>query len=435
MRIVFATYGTFGDVNPLIGIGSELLRRGHTVILAAPEMFRSQAESSGLLFRPVRPEQRPDDSAMIAMIYDRKRGTERGLREFLFPALRDSYDDLLRVVGEEGGADLFVSSELAYAGPLVAEITGVPWASYVLAPFSFFSGYDPPVLPPYPLLSLALARVPGAAHMLRPFARVITRSWCAPVYALRRELGLPRGPSPLFDAKHAPGLVLALFSPLLGAPQADWPANTRQCGFVFYDRDAEHAALPQDLAAFLDAGPPPLVFTLGSAAVLDPGEFWAQSAEAARLLGMRAVLLTGKHADTPPDSSELCHAGYAPYSLLFPRAAVIIHQGGVGTTAQALKASKPMLVMPYSHDQPDNARRMQRLGVARVLPRERYTAGKAAYLIRQLLNDRTCAARAAEAAARMSSEDGLPAACDALEAAARRLSSLRKHTKTAIQNL
>ncbi len=422
MRIVFATYGTFGDVNPLIGIGSELLRRGHTVVLAAPEMFRKQAASGGLQFAPVRPEQDPQDAAMIALVYDRKRGTERGLRKFLFPALRASYQDLLAVVRHEQ-ADLFVSSELAYAGPMVAEITGVRWASYVLAPFSFFSGYDPPVLSPYPALSQMMATVPGTGHLLRPFARVITRSWCEPVFSLRRELGLPRGPSPLFDAKHAPALVLALFSPLLGAPQPDWPPNTRQCGFVFYDRDAEHSTLLPELQAFLDAGSPPLVFTLGSAAVLDPRDFWIESARAARLLGRRAVLLTGKHGEIPePEggrTAEICQAGYAPYSLLFPRAAAVVHQGGVGTTAQALKAGKPMLVMPYSHDQPDNARRMARLGVARVLPRERYTGDRAARALELLLRSPEYAQRARAAAEQMRGENGLHSACDALEAAAR----------------
>ena len=418
MRIVFATFGTFGDVNPLIGIGSELVRRGHAVALAAPEMFRQQAASGGLEFAPVRPEQRADDTAMIAMIYDRKHGTERGLREFLFPALRHSYDDLLRAVEAEGGADLLVTGELAYAGPLVAERTGIAWASYALAPFSFFSAWDPPVLSPYPRLSRLLAGVPGAGRLLRPFARAVTRSWCAPVYQLRRELGLAPGANPLFDAKHAPALVLALFSPLLGAPQPDWPPNTRQSGFVFYDRDAEHAALPAEVAAFLDAGPPPLVFTLGSAAVMDPGDFWRQSAEAARLLGMRAVLLTGKHADTPPDTAELCHAGYAPYSLLFPRAAAVVHQGGVGTTAQALRAGKPMLIMPFSHDQPDNALRMERLGVARVLPRERYTAVRAARALRSLLQRPGYRVKARGAAEKLAEEQGIAAACDALEAAA-----------------
>ncbi len=415
MRLVFATFGTFGDVNPLIGLGSELIRRGHTVTLAAPEMFRRQAAAGGLAFRPVRPEQDPEDAAMIAMVYDRKHGTERGLREFLFPALRDSYNDLLAVVEADGGADLFVTSELAYAGPLVAEVTGVPWASYVLAPFSFFSGYDPPVLAPYPMLSQVLSRVPAFGHLLRPFARAITRSWCKPVYTLREELDLSRGTSPLFDAKHSPSLVLALFSPLLGSPQPDWPPNVKQCGFVFYDRDAEHATLPPELEAFLRTGDAPIVFTLGSAAVLDPGDFWKQSREAAKLLNRRAVLLTGKHADTPPDSPEVCHAGYAPYSLLFPRAAAIVHQGGVGTTAQAMRAGKPMLVMPYSHDQPDNARRMERLRVAQILPRERYTAARAAAALRALLDDSGADMRAGQSATQIAQENGTRVACDALE--------------------
>ena len=424
MRIVFATFGTFGDVNPLVALGGELTRRGHSVVLAAPEMFRSQARAGGLGFAPIRPEQQADDAAMIAMIYDRKRGTERGLREFLFPALRQSYEDLLAAVEADGGADLLVTGELAYAGPLVAERTGMAWASYVLAPFSFFSAWDPPVLPPHPRVSRLLATVPGAGHLLRPFARVVTRSWCAPVYELRRELGLARGRSPLFDAKHAPALVLALFSPLLGKPQPDWPANTRQPGFIFYDRDAEHPTLPRELAVFLEAGPPPLVFTLGSAAVMDPGDFWAQSTEAARKLGRRAVLLTGKHADAYANTSfgspDLCHAGYAPYSLLFPRAAAIVHQGGVGTTAQALRAGRPMLVMPFSHDQPDNALRMRRLGVARVLPREGYTASRAARSLERLLGEPIYSERAAAARERMAGENGLRAACDALEAVQRK---------------
>ena len=153
MRIVFSTYGTFGDVNPLIALSLELKRRGHRPVLAVPEMFRPKIEPLGIGFAPVRPEQDPNDTRLIAMIYDIKHGTETGLRKFLFPALRESYTDLLAAVEAEGGADLLVTGELAYAGPIVAEKTGVPWASYVLAPFSFFSGYDPPVLPPYPMLA------------------------------------------------------------------------------------------------------------------------------------------------------------------------------------------------------------------------------------------------------------------------------------------
>jgi rhamnosyltransferase subunit B len=418
MRIVFATFGTFGDVNPLMGLGAELQQRGHTVVLAAPEMFRRQAVGAGLGFTPVRPDQDPDNAALAAMIYDRKRGTERGLREFLFPALRASYDDLLAAVQAEGGAELLLSSELAYAAPMVAESTGVHWASYVLAPFSFFSAYDPPVLPPYPKLSRLLADIPLAGHLLRPFARAVTRSWCKPVDALRNELGLGDGGSPLFEGKHAPALVLALFSELLGAPKPDWPPQTRQCGFIFYDRNAGHATLSPELETFLAAGAPPLGFTLGSAAVLDPGEFFRQSAEAAKRLGQRAVLLTGRSTAEFEDNSLVCCAEYAPYSLLFPRAKAIVHQGGVGTTAQALLAGKPMLVMPYSHDQLDNARRAQRLGVARVLPREDYSAARAADELKRLFVSTQYPDKAKAAGARMRREDGLAAASDALEALA-----------------
>src|SRR5579875_1271597 len=153
MRIVLSTFGTFGDVNPLIGLSLELKRRGHTPVLAVPEMFREKIEPLGIEFARVRPDQDPKDKRLVAMIYDIKHGTERGLREFLFPSIRESYEDLLAAVKDKGGADLLVAGELAYAAPIVAEKTGVPWAIYVLAPSSYFSAYDPPVLPPYPLLA------------------------------------------------------------------------------------------------------------------------------------------------------------------------------------------------------------------------------------------------------------------------------------------
>jgi rhamnosyltransferase subunit B len=418
MRIVFTTFGTLGDANPLIALALEMRRRGNDPVLAVPEMFRSRIEPLGIGFHRIRPDQDPHDSRLIAMIYDIKKGTERGLREFLFPAIRDSYEDLLAAVMADGGADLLVSGELAYAGPIVAEVTGVPWASYVLAPFSFFSAHDPPVLPPYPTLAKLQTLVPGMGHLIARFARFVTREWSEPIYDLREELGLPPGDDPIFDAKFSNDLVLALFSSVIGEPQPDWPASTRTTGSLFYDGDAGKMDLAPELEAFLQAGPPPLVFTLGSAAVLDAGDFYEQSALAAEQLDERAVLLVGNDprnlpAHRVPDS--ICIAEYAPYSRLFPRASLIIHQGGVGTTAQVLRAGKPMLVMPYSHDQPDNARRVRRLGVAKVIQRHRYRADTAANLIREMLAEPKYRERAAVIGAQVRAENGLREAGDALE--------------------
>jgi rhamnosyltransferase subunit B len=419
MRIVFSTYGTFGDVNPLIALSLELKRRGHTPVLAVPEMFRPKIEPLGIGFARVRPDQDPNDTRLIAMIYDIKHGTETGLRKFLFPALRESYDDLLAAVEADGGADLLVTGELAYAGPMVAEKTGIPWASYVLAPFSFFSAYDPPVLPPYPTLARVQEMVPAFGHVVARVARLVTRKWPEPVYALRRELGLPPGKDPIFDAKHSQSLVLALYSSVMGAPQPDWLRSAKITGFAFYDGTGDEGRLPPELAAFLESGLPPLVFTLGSAAVMHAGDFYEQSAEAAELLGQRAVLLIGADDRNLPKRrlpDTICVTRYAPYSQIFPRASVIIHQAGIGTTAQALRAGRPMLVMPYSHDQPDNARRVRRLGVAEVLGRKQYRAKDAARLIWQLLSDNAYAARATAVAAKIAAEDGAVAVCDALEA-------------------
>jgi UDP:flavonoid glycosyltransferase YjiC (YdhE family) len=255
------------------------------------------------------------------------------------------------------------------------------------------------------------------------FARFVTRKWPEPVYALRRELGLPRGKDPIFDAKHSESLVLALYSSVMGKPQPDWPRSAKITGFAFYDGTGDEGRLPPELTAFLEAGPAPLVFTLGSAAVMHAGDFYEQSAEAAEILGQRAVLLIGADDRNLPKRKlpdTICVARYAPYSKIFLRASVIIHQAGIGTTAQALRAGRPMLVMPYGHDQPDNARRVRRLGVAEVLGRKRYNAKPAAQLIWQLLSDNAYSSCASAVAAKIAAENGAVAACDALEAMPKR---------------
>ncbi len=128
-----------------------------------------------------------------------------------------------------------------------------------------------------------------------------------------------------------------------------------------------------------------MVFTLGSAAVLTAGNFYESSANAAMQLGIRAVLLIGADPRNRPQTTlpeSICVAEYAPYSALFNRAALVVHQGGVGTTAQCLRAGKPMLIMPFSHDQPDNGRRMRRLQVAQVIARGSYTPQRVARRLR-----------------------------------------------------
>jgi rhamnosyltransferase subunit B len=412
-RVVLTTFGSFGDLHPYLAIALALQARGHQVTLATSAVYRAKVEALGIAFHSLRPDIQPD-SDLVRRIMNLHRGPEVVIRELFLPALRDMYEDLLPAARE---ADLLVSHPLAFATRLAAETQGVRWASAVLAPLSFFSAYDPPVLPPAAWLA-ALRPLGLAFHWpLLRLMRWALRYWSLPYRQFRADLGLPPAPDPIFEGQHAPGLVLALFSEVMGRPQPDWPPHTCVTGFPFFDHDGE-PGLPEGLAQFLDAGPPPLVFTLGTSGVLDPGGFYQESAAAARLLNRRAVLLVGRVPGVQPPGAlpeGVAAFDYAPFSELFPRAAAVVHQGGVGTTGQALRAGKPMLVAPFAHDQPDNADRVRRLGVARILTRARYTAARAAAALRPLLEDPGYAARAAEVGGRVRAENGAAAACDALE--------------------
>jgi UDP:flavonoid glycosyltransferase YjiC (YdhE family) len=194
--------------------------------------------------------------------------------------------------------------------------------------------------------------------------------------------------------------------------------NTRATGFVSYDKKGEGFGAASDgteLERFLAAGAAPVVFTLGSSAVMAAGRFFEESVKAVTKLGMRAVLLVGK-TEKPPrvESDSIYVTDYAPYSELLPRAAATVHQGGIGTVAQALKAGRPTIVVPWAHDQPDNAARCRRLGLARTVRRDNYKWEVAARELDRLLGDARYASRAREMADRLAEEDGVSAACSAL---------------------
>jgi rhamnosyltransferase subunit B len=416
-RIVLTTFGSLGDLHPYIAIALGLEARGHEAILATSGFYRGKVEALGIGFRAVRPDM-PDldaDPGLMRRIMDRRLGSECVIRELIMPALRQSYEDTLVAAD---GADLLVSHTLTFTTPLVAEKKGIPWASTMLQPLGFLSVHDPPVLPLVPFLAKLRFLGPVFHRLLFSLGKRRVRPWCEPWHRLRAEVGLPpTAEQPLFEGQHAPSLVLALFSRVFAARQADWPRQTTLTGFPFYDQDGE-AGLPPELARFLDDGPPPLVFTLGSSAVMDAGAFYEHSTAAARLLGRRAVLLVGKETCNRPARlpDGIVAFDYAPYSELFPRAAAIVHQGGIGTTAQALRSGRPMLVMPYAHDQPDNAERLARLGIARTVSRHRYSPSRGAAELRQLLANPAYSKRAAAIGEKVRQEDGVRAACDALEA-------------------
>ncbi len=412
MHILFASLGSLGDLHPVMGMAVELKRRGHRVRIASTPFYREKVEGLGLEFSPVRPAWDPTDTSLIAQCQDMRRGTEILLRRLVLPHLRDTYDDLLAAAD---GIDIMIAGELLYAAPLVAEKLRLKWASAILSPCTFFSSYDPPVLPNVPELQYLRWAGPGFHHALQRMSARAIHHWWKPVRELRSQEGLGPGKNPLLADKYSPHLVLALFSRQLAKPQPDWPANTLQTGFVFHDQSNAAEALSGELETFLANGTPPLVFTLGSTAVHNPGVFYAESVKAARKLNQRALLI-GADAAEYTSGPNLFVTKYAPYSQVFPRCAVIVHQGGVGTTAMAMRAGKPQLIVPYGWDQPDQAARIVRMGTGLTIARKKYSAERAAKTLHKLITDEAFTQRSAEAQKAMQAEDGLSSACNAIEA-------------------
>jgi rhamnosyltransferase subunit B len=413
-RIVLTTIGSFGDLHPKIVIAFELRHRGHDVVFATHREYQDKIKALGFEFHRMRPDNTAlNDPQEMARMMDLQTGTEYVVRNWVCASLRETYTDLMNAAKN---SDLIINGEGVLAARLVAEKLGIPWVLTMLSPLGFLSATDPSIIPGLP----AIFQLPGlnaiAQRGIRQLGKVLTKSWANPVHQLRQEMGLPplKG-NPLIDDKYSPDLVLAMFSSVLAKPQPDWAANTVLTGFPFYDGSEGGAQLSPELDRFLDAGEAPIVFTLGSAAVMAPGQFYEESIKAAKRLNRRAVLLIGKNVPPANLSDSIIVVNYAPYSQIFSRACAIVHQGGIGTTAQALQAGRPTIVMPYSIDQPDNAARVERLGTSRTVSRKQYVAERVAQQLDELLENPNYAARAAEVGAIIRAENGVKVACDAIE--------------------
>jgi len=410
-HILMATLGSLGDLHPVLALALELKRRGHRITIATTAFYRDKIEKLGLGFHPLRPDWDPTNHELIRKCEDLKRGPEVLFRELVLPYLKETTYDLIEAASE---ADLMVASEMVFGAPLLAEKLGLRWVSHILSPCSFVSVHDPSLMVNVPHLYKLRRAGPLVNRTILEFGKIYSRNWWEPVRQLRREMGLRVECDPFFSDKYSPELVLALFSQYLGRPQPDWPKQTIQPGFVFFDRGESGDENATQLREFLSEGEPPIVFTLGSTAVHNPGNFYEASIEAAKLLGRRALLL-GSKTISGRISPDVLALPYAPFSQIFPRAAAIVHQGGSGTTGQAMLFGRPQLIVPYGWDQPDNGVRIERLGTGISLARKSYSAQTAAAALKRLLQDGSFSTRVTQIAAKVKEEDALTVACDSIE--------------------
>lgn len=417
-RIIMVTCGTLGDLRPYIAVAQVLKLRGHSVALASSSSYREYVTSAGIEFHPIPPDlaRLESDPELQRKCLDVRTGTEFIVRQMLLPELQHTYDKLVDLCR---GVDLIVGHFLAYAVPLVAEKLDLRWLQVFLHPTNLFSAHDPPVISGVPIHKL---RGLGVRPYMLAFraARVVTGRWMRPVAELRMRAGLPVAKQhPLLEF-WSPYGTMGWFPHVLAARQPDWPPRTQITGYPFLDSPgAGQSSIDADLAQFLRTQQP-VIFTLGSTAVLQPGGFFETSAAAAARLGVSALLVGCSRAQSVSlsrSNGQVRAIQYAPYDQVFPFARAVVHHGGIGSISEALRAGKRMLIVPFAWDQPDNGARIERLGVGASLARSRYNPATAASALDKLLRNNTAASEAARLSEIVRGENGVQQACSFIEAA------------------
>lgn len=404
--------GSHGDVHPFIGIGRALAARGHGVRVAANEWFGETVQRAGLGFVQLGTKQDYQDVMSNPDVWHQMRGPKTVL-EMIGRSLREVYDAVRTHARDD---TYLVGSSLALGALCASELHGYRMATAHLAPLCIRSRVTMPVLPGGFNTNL----IP---RLLRDKFWEGADKWfvdpiiCPTLNAFRAELRLP--PVARFQQGwwHAPRLTLGLWPEWFFPRQADYPQQVRLTGFVQYD-EGDHLALEPDLLAWLESGDKPIAFTPGSAMMFGH-RFFRTAADACARLGRRGILLTRQGEQIPKNlPPTIRHVPFAPFGQLLPHCCALVYHGGIGTTAQGLQAGVPLLVMPMSHDQFDNAAICKRLGVGDWLSVRKFTPRRVAKKLSRLLGSSEVASACARASDMARRDNAVQRVCDLLEQSA-----------------
>ena len=409
-KIVINTIGTLGDLHPMIALAGALKNSGLEPVFATSHDYLPKIRKAGFKAHGVAPGLL-DRAATLGFSEEEfmdkviTSQTEM-MTKFILGPLSETTRELEKVME---GAIAVIGGPFSYAGHIMADKYKVKFIMAVLQPGLMATCYNPMVTPEIPIF---------IAPAKNPFSRMWNKGWISlakfvgrrlfskSINAVRVEHRLaPKLNMPIYDSEDTP-LILGFYSDVLGPLESDMYPQTHITGFPIFDsQSGRPEKLDPALDNFIDAGPPPLVFSLGSLAFHVGRDFYLDSMVVTKQLGKRAVLLTGKGMGFPSDKNIFV-ADYAPHSELFPRVDAIIHHGGIGSTGLALKAGKPQLIVPFNGDQFDNARRIKQLGIGNTLPFKKYTTARAEKLLAQLLDKTDIRQSALKISEKVSQEKG-----------------------------
>jgi rhamnosyltransferase subunit B len=408
LNVLLFSLGSSGDLFPFVGLGKTLLRRGHRVRLAANPAHRQAVESAGLELLPLGTEDDYRAAIDSPLLWHTYRSGEL-VAALAGKAVKQTVEHIRQF--NEPGNTVVGASSLCFGARVAEDAWQIPTATIHLQPAVMLSCISPGVF----------AGVPRAKWLPPLFWKAIFRLadviWdkgCRQsVNEARTTLGLPPASRMLTRYMNSPRCVIGMWPEWFAPPASDWPAQATLAGFSYYDGESD-GGLDPALEAFLSTGAPPVCVSLGSANKQGAADY-AKAISAISRLGRRGLILTLHPEQLPePLPPGFAHFKYAPFSRVLPRCAALIHHGGVGTTAQALRAGCPQIILAMTHDQPDNADRAHMLGVAAAL-RRGASQGRLERELRKLLGDPAVERSAREVASRAQEEDGLAHVAEILE--------------------
>ena len=350
-RPLLITTGSRGDVQPFLVLARALSEAGAHPVVAAPRRFDNLAARFGVEFIGL------DDSILDLQDELVGAGPVRAVRSLgrIRPLMRRWLNDLAELAhGEAGRADIAVFTQKVLGGASLAERLKIPGLPAQLIPTgpptSAFRAPLAPVGTPR-LLRRASWLLVGAAEA--PWRRMVAQWRSA-------RLGLKTRPIP-FSRIVATRGILSAWSPRLLAAPPEWHSSQSPLGFW---RSRETGTLPPDIERFLADGPPPVVIGFGSMRHDDPARPAREVVDGLRRAGRRGILLAGWSGLSVSGGGDILAVEEAPLGGLLPRAAAIVHHGGVGTVGAALHAGTPQVISPFFGDQSFWAGRLRELGVA-----------------------------------------------------------------------
>lgn len=407
LNIVIYALGTGGDIDPMVGVGIELQRRGFAITFLSNDYFKPRILAAGFEFISVgNLEQYHKGNSAVA--WESRNHTDN-FEYYHAPAFEPAFEyvkslssknTLVLALGEENGARV------------AAEKFNIPFIKLMLSPNMIFSAYKPPA----PMSWAIPKKIPRfiVRFLLRRNRKTRFKIFCKMPHTAEYRATRERLQCPLkFQTESTALLQIGFFPEWFGMRAKDWPVNIKLVGFPLQNRASINSRA--ELDALIEKQGAPLIFTSGTG-VKDVEELFKEGRKICEQLQVPGLFVGGNSGVEFLKGSNLCsHMDYIDFEYALPKSLAIIHHGGMGTTAQAIKAGIPQLIRPIKYDQPDNAERIYKLGLGTYVMPEHFKAKQVTPMVRSMLEKTKTSKALAHYAADVRKSAAIIAASDLIE--------------------